>query len=271
MRYKDQMDSWIAPRLTDGLGNRLFQLAAAAHFSKKTGKQLCFYIPRIQPSVHSDCSILFDLFPRIQKVWSSKGLVTLQEDPAKFTSYTEFDTIKNENCILSGYFQCWKYTEGIDFCPAFDRVISAERRSAIQPSPESWWIHIRLGDYKHLAHHQCTSEAYWKTALGKVPNGATVLVFSDEPEEAAKLLTALGISHCRFAVAKGLSAIETLYVMSLCGGGCIGSNSTFSWWGQYFSKARANGNPCIVPRKWHRHVKEEDTDVFGPWHTIVDC
>ncbi len=260
------MNNWVAPRLTDGLGNRLFQLAAAMHIATKHNRPLRFYIPRIQPSVHDDCSVIFSLFPDISKIWSTAQFETLKEDPAKFTQYTDF-SLPSDPVILEGYFQCAKYLEGITLTPDWNFVTDVERNRV--PNAEStWWIHIRLGDYLKLPHHQCTTEEYWRAALARVPLGAQVLVFSDEPAKALQFLQGLGIRHCNF-VLQDVSAMETLYRMSQCGGGCIGSNSTFSWWGQYFSLARKKGAPCILPRQWHKDVKEENTDVFGSWHTVL--
>ncbi len=265
---------WIAPRLTDGLCNRLFQIAAATHYSKKTGLPIVFYIPRVQPSVHSDCSVLFQLFPTIPRVISVPNFTVLKEDGPKFLSYTQFDIQPKcgSHFVMEGYFQCAKYLENIELVPEFENVIEKERLKDLTLPSEAdnyMWIHIRLGDYKVLPHHQCTTEAYWIKALMYVPKGCVVLVFSDEMKAAKEFLEGLGIEDVCFVYSDDLSPIETLYVMSQCGGGCIGSNSSFSWWGMYFSKARKAGKDCILPSKWHKHIAD-CSGVYGSWHTIVE-
>jgi hypothetical protein len=266
---------WIAPRLTDGLCNRLFQIAAAKHYSKKYHRPLVFYVPRVQVSVHSDCSIVFQLFPDIPKVWSVDYFDVLKEHGADFLSYTEFDVPESNCVVMEGYFQCAKYLENIEMEPCFENVIDVNKlKDIVLPEEASkyWWIHIRLGDYKLLPHHQCTTETYWKKALASIPSGSVVLVFSDELDDAREFLQKLTDDigkNLVFVYGSDLTPIETLYVMSQCGGGTIGSNSSFSWWGQYFSKARKNGAPCILPSLWHKGVSNSK-GIYGPWHSVID-
>jgi hypothetical protein len=88
--------------------------------------------------------------------------------------------------------------------------------------------------------------------LANIPSGSKVILFSDSPEKAKKLIEGLAPSSISILQADNMTPVETLYLMSQIGGGCIGTNSTFSWWGMYLSEARRKGAPCILPSVWHR-------------------
>lgn len=260
--------SWLAPRLTDGLCNRLFQIVCVNWHAKKNGKELVFYVPRIQPSVHSDCTVLFKLFPKIRIVWSVKEHNISKEETQDFGKFKEL-SIGDSNTVIEGYFQNWSYFEGFKKPDIRLALTENELHKYTLPpefQPEKmWWIHVRLGDYQNLPHHQCTTKDYWTTALQKIPKGATIIVFSDKMDVAMKLIEDCGRPD---AMPSGpeLSAITTLYLMSQCGGGCIGSNSTFSWWGMYLSLANDKGSPCILPAQWHKNF---EGGPYAPWLTSI--
>jgi hypothetical protein len=260
--------SWLAPRLTDGLCNRLFQIVCANWHAKKNGKELVFYVPRIQPSVHSDCTVLFKLFPKIRIVWSVKEHNISKEDSQDFGKFKEL-SIGDSNTVIEGYFQNWSYFEGFKKPDIRLALTENELQKYTLPpefQPEKmWWIHVRLGDYQNLSHHQCATKAYWTAALQKIPKGATIIVFSDTMDVAMKLIEDCGRPDI-MPSGPELSAITTLYLMSQCGGGCIGSNSTFSWWGMYLSLAKDKGSPCILPAQWHKNF---EGGPYASWLTSI--
>jgi hypothetical protein len=271
------MDSgWVAPRLTDGLCNRLFQVATAAYYAKQWNKKLVFYVPRVQPSVHSDCSVIFKLFPNIPIVWTAESHATVCEDSQDFLRFVPLQKPTAEKIVIQGYFQSG-HTILPDFSFDWKNALGAELYETLtlgaETEPERvWWIHVRMGDYQHLPHHQITNPEYWKKAIERIPSRATVMVFSDDLPAAQKLLQICAPPHLKLLLAPAdLDALSTLYLMSQCGGGCIGSNSTFSWWAQHMSLARRRGAPCILPRPWHKHVPISKTDPYRDWHTVIDC
>ena len=258
--------SWIAPRLTDGLCNRLFQIAAASYHAKKNNRRLVFYIPRVQPSVHSNCMLVFKLFPQIDIVWSVKEHAIVKEEAANFAEFAPLQ-IGGDNTVIEGYFQNWSYFE--DFVkPNLKLALTVQELETFTlPShvkPETIaWAHVRLGDYMKLPHHQCTDEAYWRKALALLPVGTTLILFSDTMGLATELINKCGESRLNVMPASpDLSAIATLYLMSQCGGGCIGSNSSFSWWGMYLSLAKERGAVCVLPEKWHKNFSG---GPYAPW------
>jgi len=262
-------DSWLAPRLSDGICNRLFQVVSGMYHAKLYNTKLVFYVPRIRPSVHSDCSVILQLFPEIPLVWHADSHHILKEDADKYMEFKPLGPSKDGRIVIEGYFQNWAYFPKEDIKLDFANTLSKASFAKYTLGKDAntmWWIHVRLGDYEILPHHQCTTNKYWSTALAKIPPGSKVILFSDSPEKAKKLIEGLAPSSISLFQADNMTPVETLYLMSQIGGGCIGTNSTFSWWGMYLSEARAGGAPCILPSEWHRNYRG---NPGGPWIQFI--
>ena len=261
---------WLAVRLSDGLCNRLFQIVGGLYHAKKYNKRLVFYVPKIMPSVHSDCTVVYKLFPDIPIVWTSNNYETILENPEDYINFAPLSIGSDERIVIEGYFQNWNYfTNEITF--DFSSIIKKDRMDILRTycnmnMDKTWFLHMRLGDYLILPHHQCTTEGYWKSALELIPDLSNVFLFSDTLDMARDILKKLAGTRIQIITIQNLTAIETLYLMSECGGGCIGSNSTFSWWGMYLSKARYLKNPCILPKKWHT---DYTGGPYADWTTIL--
>jgi hypothetical protein len=134
----------------------------------------------------------------------------------------------------------------------------AGRRTAVA-------LHVRLGDYKHLAHHRIDLGAYYAAALARLAPGQRIILFSDEPAVARGLLG--GTLPCEVVVAPARSDVESLYQMSRCLGGTITANSTFSWWGAWFAHA-AGAAWATFPDKWHQRIPAGE-DLFPSWGTVI--
>jgi hypothetical protein len=129
-------------------------------------------------------------------------------------------------------------------------------------------LHVRLGDYTKLAHHQVDLGGYYGEALRRLSPGSRLHLFSDEPERCAAHFATFANTHgIHFTVAKKRSDVESLYEMSLCRGGNITANSTFSWWGAWF--AHTHGSPwATYPNNWGQGMPEP-TDIFPDWAIVI--
>ena len=259
---------WIAPKLTDGLGNRLFQLAAALGLAEKSGKPCVFFSPRISPSVHSDCSLLLQLFPQVPVVELAQSWSSISEKPYKCWTYEEISPVKDDRTLLEGYYQSEKYfpTRGISL--DFENCLGKDKADSIKAMvKDAWFCHIRLGDYLILPHHQIDLPTYLQEAFNRVENQSTVFVLSDSIDTARKIIADIKVvERLKLVFIDDMSAIESLYLMSLCSKGGICSNSTFSWWGAYLSEAKRFGNPVFIPKQWIRYNVPQE-DVYSPWMT----
>lgn len=275
--------TWLAPCLGSGLGNRLFQHAAAAGLAEKWNKQLCFLISRCRESPHGAIATIFRMFPDVPIVDFSESYLEFKEQPRGFYDYCPFGMNgPTEPVVLQGFRQSPLYFPTKDnhhmIIPNWDSALGGHlvrrliEKDAGLDTPEKRTntvsIHVRLGDYRVLSHHQIDLNKYYQTCLKKMKPGSRLHLFSDEPElcshQFALYASQNGLS---FTVAKPRSDVESLYEMSLCLGGNIVANSTFSWWGAWF--AHESGSPwATFPDKWGNGMPDP-TDLFPEWGTVV--
>jgi Glycosyl transferase family 11 len=289
--------------LQGGLGNQLFQYAAARALAGQVGTEPVFDLrllahdPKRRLTLNAlgvraryvDSSRL----PRPGRVrrWLARaGLRTgsLRRYPFDAPLFEESDsagcwdarvaTIRPP-AVLRGYFQSERYFASIAGtlrrelvplrapCPTFLRLQAAIRDAG----PASASLHVRRGDYandpKVLAFHGVLGTDYYGPALAlldaQVP-GARLFVFTDDTEAAAALL--LPDVEATFVSGRGLSDVDELALMSQCRHHVI-ANSSFSWWGAWL------GSPeglTIAPRRWFAQPSEAAIRDRFPehWHVV---
>lgn len=264
----------IAVRLSDGLGNRLFQLAALLGYAERWGLKPVLFPSQIITCNHPDADKAHHLFPQLALEWNVSSWTKVVEDAADCASFKERAKPEGSGpVLLAGHFQTARYFPSMPLTLSFESVLSAERRAALdlhyRELNSCWWIHVRLGDYMVLPHYHIDIVRYLAKGISFIPAGQRVILYSDSPGEALRVLQGLG-SNVEFVPApSGLGPIETLYMMSKATGGCICTNSTFSWWGAYCSTVRQRGGPIYFPGRWHA-LPYATTDLYPPWGTVVN-
>lgn len=272
---------WVAPSLGSGLGNRLFQHAAAAGLAEKWGKPLRFLISHCRESPHGPLATIFRMFPQVPLIDSSENYIEFKEQPRGYYDYSPFtETGPPGPVVVQGFRQSPMYfpkdLAALD--PDWNSALGGPlvrnliEKDAGLASPEdrarTVSIHVRLGDYMKLRHHQVELGGYWTHALRRVKPGSRLHLFSDEPERCAQQFAVYAnINGFSFTVAKVRSDVESLYEMSLCLGGNIGANSTFSWWGAWFAH-RAGSAWATYPVNWGQGMPEP-TDLFPDWGIVL--
>ena len=275
---KSSSQQWISPNLSSGLGNRLFQVSAAMGAAEKYKRPLTFYLPRCHKSDHCPPDDIFKLFPSIPIVDS--GFPKWHEITEKeFATYTPLPEIIPQDMptVVRGFRQTEKYfpTNGIspDFRSAlgarYEEITSTFTTTTSSSAKTTAFLHIRLGDYRILPHHYVNLESYWITCL-KSLKAERLLIFSDEPDivQQAFLPFFKQFPIREIQVIQNKNPLENLYMMSLCGGGAICANSTFSWWGAYLSRERhrEQGNSIFMPAKWGAF---STPDLYPSWSTVI--
>jgi len=239
---------WLAPKLVCGLGNRLFQMTAAAHYAKQQGKELVFFLPRM--SQHHGDFLLTQFFPGVRMVETCQAWSQQDEESIECV---------NDNTVISGFFQDSKYFSCT--MPVLRGGGSVNR---------SWAIHFRYGDYCILPHHQIDlSKYYFYTITRKIPKGSKIVLFSDSPAKLdviQKDISQLGYS---VEIFRDNDVLRTLQAFSECGGGSICSNSTFAWWAAYFSSKRAQGYLAYFPNRWMINIKTPGI-LNLDWTRVID-
>ena len=276
MNMAKQMD-WIAPQLTGGIGNRLFQLAAACGLSEKWNRPVVFFLPRCGPTDHGPFENIFKLLPHVPKVDSASNWDVLVEPHRGMYTYYPFPEVASSpGCFtVQGWRQSEKYfpKHGIhlDFENALGTDAAAKLKQQITDPMTTWFIHVRLGDYKLLPHHQVNLTRYYAKCIFQIPRGSTLILLSDEVAACEEGLREMATNQgLNFATCDSADELVSLYLMSLCKGGAITANSTFSWWGAYCAHQEASpGFKAFYPSNWGNGMPTP-TDVVPSFGTRVD-
>ena len=254
---------YVVPRLTDGLGNRLFQYAVALGLAKKWGRILAFSRDFLLPTNHGDSEDFFKLFPDVPIISGPTAPKILGVSEAQLFSFIDFEE-PIADVVIVGHAHNPQYFRTVDIRPSWPLVP--------QEVTGAWMIHFRRGDYDILPQYSVELTRYYRRCLLAVPEGSKLRVFSDEPERCKDLLDSV-VDGRHFDISWSGETVDykALYEMSLCTGGAITANSTFSWWGAYFAKANANardGYRAYYPSSWGR--LPSPAGIVPAWGELVD-
>lgn len=249
--------------LYGGLGNQLFQ-ALAGYIVNKT-KGLPVHLLKNSTNVHNNHKFnYYDIFLKnfgTELVIDNLNFLSFMSKEYKIlspkTPYSNWNATLAENgTVLTGFYQYYPAIEPYEKEIRNILLLHLERYRGILLErlnfQQSAFLHVRRGDYVNNRYHKKNDiDNYYKMAEAALieKTGITkIYVLSDDLEWV--------ISQdffCRdlYNVFKG-NEIESLALMSLCTGGAICANSTFSWWGGFLG-AYAHRNPVIVPKAWASH------------------
>jgi hypothetical protein len=255
---------YVLPVRKGGLGNQMFQVAAAIVYQEEKHKTVL--LPREFYNSHNTfnqeyADTVFSSFPnRVDIVFDQNAIDYFLQNKS-FTKHSispGFDVWTPEdisgNVLLHGYFQ---------YYPALEKHEQTIRRiylagltpfvSSYKASEELVGIHIRRGDYmKHpYADYLPTQPtSYYEKALEYFDkDNQTFYIFSDDLEWCMNQDVFRNLPHKVFLDEP--NECKCLALMTLCQGGFICANSTFSWWGAFLG-AYAQRNPVIVPMNWFK-------------------
>lgn len=237
---------FVSCQISDGLGNRLFQIAALLGYAEKHGHTPIFIREWIkdnpaQPGGNKVCS----LFPAIQtmSLGDVMGEWTVLKPQFEFAmSYMDLFFVGG-HVKLDGYFQSPKYFPSeLPFLAGITAASLGEN---------TLFLHVRRGDYLHPlnAHHCVDLTEYYQRALDVFPSDSLVYVCSDDIGWCKASLPGhyRSVASHRWRWVMG-DEFETLSVMMGCTLGGICANSTFSWWGGWLNKFAEK--LVIMPATW---------------------
>ena len=193
-------------------------------------------------------------------------------------TYTPFPEQKTDSYVsVDGWRQTDRYFPKNGIVPDFESALTKERRDALlqeldletcEKRQNTWFLHVRLGDYKVLPHHQIDMNDYYTKAVKYIPAGSRVFLLSDEIESYGMILQGFLRENGVDTISVNIpDELETLYIMSQCWGGAVVANSTFSWWGAYFARKYhpdAKSYIAIYPTIWGNGLPEA-TDIVPLW------
>jgi hypothetical protein len=247
----------ISSYLCGGLGNRLFQISAALGLAEITGQKVVFYSNQANSISHQDINNIYKMFPDIQVLKDAGDVDLFYEEKNKHFTFKTFPQTK-KNTVIHGYRQSPLYLPSTGVHPVLgsEDLYAKYGLDTDEGRLNSWFIHIRLGDYKtNGCVNHITVETYHKHILHNIPDGVNVILFSDEPIAAENQLKKYFNHEVR--VCSETDEVKCLGLMSQCWGGAIVPNSTFSWWGAYLAH-QASSCPdsfkAYFPTKWNTEI-----------------
>ena len=236
-------------RLKGGLGNQLFQIAAAKSLALSKGGDLTIDMNNVgAPSElsHNKPQFYLDNIFRNIKVEPKAAEAELYNE-----SHYHFQELpKWDNICLHGYFQSEKYFKEHE--SEIRTMLKADQKTEeylqskygeVLSKDNTVSLHVRRGDYIGKEQfHPIVDKSYYEQAIEK-NSGATFLVFSDD------------ISWCKdnlpegpeYVFVEGNKDYEDLYLMSKCAHNII-ANSSFSWWGAWLNENK--DKQVTAPSVW---------------------
>ena len=242
--------AFVTTVLDGGLGNRLFQMAAAFGYAADHNK-ICV-VRSTLPNPHSPNSYTLDLFRYFPCLQANPTFV-YRDDPGSRLTYVPIPHSDGDLELL-GQFQSEKYlgahrTQFLETLYFPDNDIG----DAL-PYENTLFLHGRRGDYVNHPQYGLNLEGYYQRALAiaatRYGKNAVVAVFSDD----LPWFRQWGLLKQFRSVFKDIVFVEeprelhALTMMSRCSLGGICPNSTFSWWAAF-----RNPSPnklIIFPGTW---------------------
>lgn len=289
----------IIVKLMGGLGNQMFQYAAARSLSLSLGTELKLDLSFLEGDQLGNTRRTFELNRlNIDAGMASPLDVSRISGPtARRAFFTRFFKkslrsrvfrekqfhvdpdffLLSDDVYLDGYWQSERYFERFSDTIRNDFVLRGQLAGVnLELAREigsfhAVSIHVRRGDYvsdehTRVMHHVCGLEYYCNAVKMITPlvDDPHFFVFSDDPEWAEANLK-LGYPT-RFISHNQNVAHEDLYLMSLCRHNII-ANSSFSWWGAWL-----NSNPdkiVCAPSRWFNKYEADTCDLIPhSWRKI---
>ena len=274
----------IYVRLAGGLGNQLFQLAAAMSVSKQTGRDVVPMTEALsrysQPQLAVSLRLLSSPRIRYQECIRSSAalrwLITVGRvgrwlpiiglSDRSFHIGTPLSRAR-DLYVMDGYFQRG-WTTSL-FKEALEKytVMPPSKASQTQVNADECMIHIRGGDFLSHAVHQVVDVTHYITAiqLAQTVGWSKFVVVTEDPKYAKLLMDTMAkefpIAH--FSIMPTASdPLEDFDVLRRAPARIIG-NSTFSWWAAALDERRAT---TWSPSKFLRDLER---DFFLDWEIVL--
>lgn len=248
-------------RISEGLGNQLFQYAFAYSYARRTGQNIMidpffwgtslrdyelgrFQIKYTERFVSPLLDYLLGFGPRNARRYKERYR------NRKIKKYYQFMPEKQIMKYDAGVYQIKEpaYFQGFWQSPCYfnefyeeirtqftlkDPLSSIARKYARQMmESNSVSLHIRRTDYVREVDQVCLKEDFYRKALEemeKVIGKFQLFLFTDEKDFVRK-----HFNLCEYVMVEGVTDIEEFVLMQKCRNHIV-ANSSFSWWGAYLA------------------------------------
>lgn len=256
----------IGINIKGGLGNMLFQIAAAIAFSQERKTNIKILNLEGHLNYLNNDDVYNPTLKHANDYLSINPFNLLKYEnnqSANFTRYYEYpfeyiNTIPENDSIINGFFQSEKYFKKyrntiLQYFSPTDKILDYLQKYDLSKLSYTS-IHVRRGDYlNNPDFHTVQPVDYYFNAMSILNNKTDkYLVFSDDINWCKSNLTD---KKCIF-IENEKDYIE-IYLMSMCKNHII-SNSSFGWWGAWLS---TNEQKIVVaPHKWFGPNNSQDSD-----------
>ena len=285
----------ITVRLLGGIGNQMFQYAAAWSLAQRQGSQLLLDI--VDFSDFDDRNYDLHVFPNVTESFCSveqhkmlisksllaKSLRAIKKSKVYNEPHHHLDPdffSLSAPIYLNGYFQSEsyfiKYADEIRNKFKWDENrLSSTTRSYYSKLKQGMAIsvHFRRGDYvndqKTNDVHGTCDLAYYRNAIAMVTNrfpDSHFFVFSDDIPWVKSVKVFERLEHTYVDKSEDMHDSEEMFLMSQCEHNIV-ANSSFSWWGAWLNN---NSQKLVIaPKNWFRSTELNTKDVIpSSWLTI---
>jgi hypothetical protein len=278
--------SGVSVRIAGGLGNQMFQYAAARALALRhgvpleldlgfydAGRHRAYELGAFPLGPHSVLQPPTGAWPRARAAlarrwrrWTGPGVAEYREPHVQVDP--RFASLQPP-VRLVGYFQSARYFDDCEATirqelappPAADAL---SREIAQRLGANSVALHVRRGDYvsnpKNAALFAVCGVDYFVRALAHLSETAEVFVFSDDMAWARAHLPAALAPRTLVFVDDGSrrSGLADLWLMAQARHHVI-ANSSLSWWGAWL--AAPSGGLKVAPARWFVDAAMDDRDL----------
>jgi hypothetical protein len=240
----------VSCRLQGGLGNQMFQIAAAYALALRNNDMSCFNFSVCNTPMQGKESINYinTIFSNLCNNQNLKFDLLYNEPKFSFD-----EIIYKPNILLNGFFQSEKYF--YDFKEEIKGIFNLPIHEAKKPTDFLTSVHIRRGDYLNLQnYHLILPKEYYEEAI-KTFEG-NFIFFSDDIEWVKENFKGDNIFY-----SETNDELMDLTLMSICDNNII-ANSSFSWWGAYLNKNK--NKRVIAPKNWFGPNGPKDINDIYP-------
>jgi hypothetical protein len=251
--------------LQGGLGNQMFQIAAAVSLALDNNQPVAFDFKKHYLPLQGRPASVYDKTV-FRNIINKQGIITERIFEESDNTYKKIP--HGEGVTLSGYFQSEKYfvnhKEKIRelFAPSDEIRRYIEEKYSRHLIEEATSIHIRRGDYLRFkdVHPPCSSD-YYVQAMSLFPKTTKYLIVSDDPKWCSKVF-----KSNNYKIVEGEEDYVDLYLMSMCKNNII-ANSSFSWWGAWLNNCC--DKKVVAPNKWFGSASQNNTKDLFPAAWII--
>ena len=262
----------VTVRISDGLGNQMFQYACALAVAKGNWKEIVLDTSEVDNLGVRQYSLdLYKVRYKKRFSWSNKSIWKKVIKKLKYIIYYKrikekkpfyYDKSifnqRSSRVYLYGYWQSYKYFEQYTnvlrefFVPKAETIELKEWINTVEEK-ESCAVHIRRGDYAEVG--SCIEKKFFEDSMLKMIkecHNVRFYIFSDDIEWVKKAYAHFFVNNnvdwVQVSGTSSLSDAEELYIMSKCNHQIV-SPSTFSWWAAFLNDNKSK----MVIAPYHVH------------------